>query len=208
MRYVDVETWDRKKYIDMFEKYAITKYSVTVDIDVTSFLEKTKKRGRSFYASFVYVSTKALNAVEPFRFRRIGDAYAVIDRMDSVLAVMTPGDTAFRNITLRSDVSPDVFEANYKSSLETPGEADIMIDGAKDIWPAYHSTTPWYSFTGLSPLPDPDKWNNDPLIICGKFRNENGKVMMPTAIQANHIFVQGNDIGAYLDRLAAEMRSF
>lgn len=98
MHAVDYQTWGRRPYYEMFEGFHQPYYSVTVECDVTALVQKTRTLRQSFYAACAWLCTRAFNGIEAFRYRKMGSEIVVIDGMDTLLAVMAPGDPAFRQI--------------------------------------------------------------------------------------------------------------
>ena len=78
-RYIDVETWPRKDAYHLFSKGYLPFFAVTTPLDVTELRRFTKKEGLSFYRAMVYIVTRAMNELEPFRLRIRKDGIAVCE---------------------------------------------------------------------------------------------------------------------------------
>jgi len=46
-----------------------------------------------------------------------------------------------------------------------------------------------------------------PRIIWGKYFDQNGRAMMPLAVQAHHALVDGRDMGAYFEKVQMLLKS-
>lgn len=204
MRTIDFDTWERKDYYLMFEKFFSPHCGVTVEVDVTDLLAKVRNNKQSFYAAFAYVSTRALSSVEAFLYRKKGDDIVVLDKMDVGMAVMTEGDVSFRQISVKMTDSYADFDSEYKKKVADKSKR--FLDDFKDM--ATYSSVPWFSFNDVNPAVTGEKYDNTPLITIGKYRELEGKTMMPVNICFNHMYVQGNDIAAYLESLDREMEAF
>lgn len=81
----------------------------------------------------------------------------------------------------------------------------LRTDGGCD---AMFSSLPWFSFTGVEAAKPDTPDVNDPLVTFGRYRERDGRLFMPLALQLNHRFVQGNDVAAFLTALDCEIAAF
>lgn len=208
MRVIDYRTWDRRPYYEMFEGFRQPYYSVTVECDVTALVQKTRARKQSFYAACAWLCTRAFNGIEAFRYRQRGTDIVVIDGMDTLLAVMAPGDPAFRQIRVPLTPAFAEYEQLYRvraADTAAPPVLPPRTDGGSD---ALFSSLPWFSFTGLEAAKPDTPDVNEPLVTFGRYRERDGRLLMPLALQLNHWFVQGNDLAAFLAALDRGMAAF
>ncbi len=192
----------------MFEAFSQPHYTVTVEVDVTDLKAKTKARGFSFYAAFAWVCTRAFGQTEAFRYRQRPDGtIVVVDRLDTLLAVMNDGDVAFRQVFLPLTADSAAYEKAYREKV-ADRTAPPLVDLVPGTPVAFYSALPWFSFTGLENAQTGQMHDNDPLVALGKYTVRDGRLMMPLAVQVNHHFVQGNDMGAFFAALDREMAAY
>lgn len=79
------ENWDRQEIFTAFEGYL---YCMTVELDVTEFLQTLHKKGRKFYPSICYCIAKTVNANRNFRFARVNNAIGYWDQVHAHYTVL------------------------------------------------------------------------------------------------------------------------
>ena len=65
---IDYENWDRKEIYELFHGYL---FYLTVEIDITEFLETIHKHQWKFYPSICYCITKTVNLDERYRYAKV-----------------------------------------------------------------------------------------------------------------------------------------
>ena len=78
-RYIDLDSWNRRDAYELFSRGYLPYFSVTPPVGVTELVRFAKKEGLSFYRAMVYVVTRAMNELEPFRLRIRPEGIAVCD---------------------------------------------------------------------------------------------------------------------------------
>jgi chloramphenicol O-acetyltransferase type A len=73
MRYVDMQTWSRRKHFGLFNTFNHPHFSMCVNVDVTVFYPFVKRHGYSLTVAMVYLIARASNAIPEFRQRIRGD---------------------------------------------------------------------------------------------------------------------------------------
>ena len=200
-RYLDTETWSRRDLFRLFKEYDAPSFNVCADVDAGRLLDFARARRLSFFVTYHYLSTKAANELEPFRYRLRGGRVLVHERVDAG-AVLLLADESFTFVYF--DYTED-FAAFHESAVaiveraraEPPGldaraERDDLI---------YHSVIPWVSFTSISHARDSRRQNGIPKIAFGKYREAGGRVSMPVSVEVHHALMDGLHVGRYFERL-------
>jgi chloramphenicol O-acetyltransferase type A len=81
MKKINLSTWNRKDTYLFFKDFDYPKFSITVDLDITSFYKHIKKTELSFYLSMIHLVTGEMNKIENFRYRIDQDDVYLIDVM-------------------------------------------------------------------------------------------------------------------------------
>ena len=76
---LNVDTWKRHAQYKFFISYDDPTFNVTANVDVTNLRKYAKDHELSFFLASLFVSTKAVNLVEEFRYRIRGDKVVVHD---------------------------------------------------------------------------------------------------------------------------------
>ena len=60
---IDLMNWPRGQMFYYFSKMAPTGYSLTVDVDVTDMVRKTKERNRKFFPTYLWLVTRCMDRI-------------------------------------------------------------------------------------------------------------------------------------------------
>ena len=82
---IDYEIWDRKEIYELFHGYL---FYLTVEIDITEFLETIHKHQWKFYPSICYCITKTVNSDERYRYAKVDGQVCVWDHVNAHYTLM------------------------------------------------------------------------------------------------------------------------
>lgn len=196
---IDTENWPRKSHYEYFTRQIKCGYSLTAPLDVTELLRFLGRKGLRFYPSFLYLTSRAVNAAVEFRMaldERGRPGYW--DVVHPVHTIFHQDDKTFSDIWTYYD--PD-FSAFYKN-LERDLDAYKDIKGIKTK-PGQPrnffcvSCTPWLSYTGYStgiPGGDPNLF---PIIAFGKFTENRGRYTLPLTVTIAHAAADGYHVNRF-----------
>ena len=207
MKVIDLENYPRRTHYEFFKTLAYPYVGLTANVDVTDLVAKAKAENGSVFLACLYVVAHAANAVPELRQRMVKDMILQYDHCDTAHTVAMPDDT-FCNC--RTDCRHSFSEflvygkACQQEAMQHHGFASTQPDETGLI---FVSCVPWVSFTQvIQPAPIPA--DSNPRIVMGKFIRENGKILMPLSIQANHALVDGRHLGQFymeFEKLATEL---
>jgi len=200
MKILDQNTWKRKEHYAFFKACDDPYYGVTLEIDVTKAYEKCKALDISFSLYYHYLSTKALNEIEEFRFRIKGEDIVIFDKTDVTTILLRPDKT----FVIAYVPFVDSFEefcllakAEFEKMLKTTGIG--LTEDIMRLNTIHYSAMPWLNFKSLSHPLKIGAVKGNPRISFGKAYEINNKRLMSVAVHAHHGFVDGFHIGAYID---------
>ncbi|HWW77652.1 MAG TPA: chloramphenicol acetyltransferase [Pyrinomonadaceae bacterium] len=200
-RYLDTETWSRRHLFRLFKDYDSPSFNVCADVDATALLDFTRARNLSLFVTYHYLSTKAANELEPFRYRLRGERVVVHERVDAGAIVLLE-DESFTFVYL--DYTED-FAAFHAEAVRVVGSARAepppldAREGRDDL--VYHSVLPWVSFTSISHARDSRRQNGIPKVSFGKYREAGGRLLMPVSVEVHHALMDGLHVGRYFERM-------
>lgn len=200
MTYIDLENWPRKEIFEHMSRLSDPFYSVTFRQDVTKLCDYCKARKLSFYLSLVWLSAKAMDAVENFRYAVDGGRVALLDERVPSFCDLHPGSDAFHVVTLPAgdDMAAFCAAARKKSAAQT-AFLESSSEGASLI---YFSCVPWLDLTALTNERDFDPDDNIPRAAWGKYVDEKGRKTLGYSLEVNHRFVDGYHIGRFAQELS------
>ena len=191
---IALDDYYRKDIFRHFSDDSKCSFAVTARVDVTELKAFSKRTETSFYLNFLYVLTKALNSRDDYRY-----FYDYQTKQLRLYDKLNPRQYVFHEDTETITVVYSEYYEDYKTFYDN---AKADLDKAKathdygldeDSHPNWFdaSSFPWLSFDSMTvELPDGYLYFN-PIVNWGKFREENGRLMMPVAIRLNHASADG-----------------
>jgi len=191
---IDMNKYYRKDIFSHFSSDCKCSFAVTARVDVTDLKAFSKRTGTSFYLNFLYVLSKALNSRDDYRF-----FWDYQTQQMRLYDKINPRQYVFHEDSETITVVYSEFFDDYKTFYDA-AKADLekgkatreygLDDAAHPNW-FDASSLPWLSFDSMTvELPDGYLYFN-PIVNWGKFREENGRLMMPVAIRLNHASADG-----------------
>ena len=191
---IDMNSYYRKDIFNHFSVDCKCSFAVTARVDVTDLKDFSKRTGTSFYLNFLYVLSKTLNSREDYRFY-----WDYQTRQMRLYDRINPRQYVFHEDTETITVVYSEYFDDYKTFYNA-AKADLekgkstreygLDDAAHPNW-FDAASLPWLSFDSMTvELPDGYLYFN-PIVNWGKFREENGRLMMPVAIRLNHASADG-----------------
>ena len=206
---IDMTTCPRKAHYDHFRHMPDPHVGLTVDVDVTEFVQLCREKGWSFYLAFIRAADLAANAVPELRRRIRGDRVLEYDFCDtSHIELLENG--AYCYCTLRHD--PAQSWEDYMSYARAQREAALAgssIEEEADVESLYFITSiPWLHYRDFyQPNPGPDASN--PAISWGKYAPDyRGRLMLPVTLLCHHSLVDGLQIAAFYQELEKQLSNF
>lgn len=206
MKPIDMTTWERKPMFDHYSKLNHPYFSATFRQDVTPLYRYAKAHGLSFYHAFVWLCTRAVNAIPGFRLvLREGALYEIDERVPA-FTDMPPGSEAFHVVTLDAGGSMEDF---CRAAKEQNATQDFFIDTSVPQDTVLHcSCLPWVEMTGLSSARNLDPEDTAPWITWGKFVTEGERKVIGLCVELNHRVNDGFHVGQFqsvLNQLMQEL---
>jgi len=204
MRYLDIETWNRKQHFDHFRKLSDPYFAVVVEVDVTEAYGYAKKTDIPFFALYLHACMKAINSVENLRYRIREDKVVIHDAIHAS-ATISRADNTFGCTFIYFDKNFDVFLANFKKEKQ-------RVLTTTDLFPAddtddciHCSALPWLNFSSHKEPFSGIKDDSVPKVAFGKFSKKENGLMMPVSIAVNHSLVDGYHLGQFFKQYQIEL---
>ncbi|MEE8526545.1 MAG: chloramphenicol acetyltransferase [Thermoanaerobaculia bacterium] len=200
MRYLDLDSWNRRQHFDLFKDYDKPFFNLCAPVDVTVVRKLSRQpEGPSFFLASLYLSLKAANDVESFRYRLRGDRVLVHDVIHGGSTILRDDDTfGFGYFAYDQD-----FERFQRQASEV---MERIRSGPKTLKPRadqddliYYSVIPWISFTSFSHARRYGHDDSIPKIVFGKFYQEGERWRMPVSIEVHHALVDGLHVGRFFE---------
>ena len=208
---IDKETYYRKGVYRHFTEDCKCSVSMTARIDVTELVKFSKEKGTRFYINFLYLLTKVLNSRDDYKTQYLWQTDELI-----CYDVLNPIQYVFHEDT--ETCTPvyttyyENYEEFYKNALADVENAkktrEYMLDSENHPNWFDASYISWLSYDSLNvELPDGYIYLL-PIINWGKYREENGRLMMPLTVRMNHAVADGYLVANVYRLLEKEIASF
>ena len=194
MREIDVSAWPRREVYGLFEGCDWPFYQVSFPLDVTNLRAYTKKEGLSFYYTLSWLLTRAMEQQEAFCIRIREGKLIVLDELMPSCTVLSPGEEAFRIITLPMGENLADFSRRARHLAGTQTVLyDPNTEGRDDL--VYFSCLPWLPVLSLTNERHADVNDCIPRVGWGKYQEQGGRLTLPICLEVNHKTVDGLHIG-------------
>ena len=208
---IDKETYYRKGVYRHFTEDCKCSTSMTARIDVTELVKHSKATGTKFYINFLYLLTKVINSRDDYRMQYLWQTdelicYDVVNPIQYVFHEDTETCTPVYTTYYEN------YEKFYKNALSDVENAkktrEYMLDSANHPNWFDASYISWLSYDSMNiELPDGYSYLLQ-LINWGRYREENGRLMMPLTVRLNHAVADGYLVANVFRLLEKEIASF
>lgn len=194
---INKKEWPRRDLYTYFTKIMPTSYSVTVDIDVSETVQFSKANNMKFFAVNLWLISKAVNEISDFRLAETKDKKLIeYNHIVPIFPVFHEDTKIVTNVCADTCQSFEAFLAEYKEQVEAARKTNKFMTSKYPCTPANifnFSMEPRIRFNSVSesfPL-SKEKPVFHPIIIAGKYVLNDGRYVMPVALQINHAVADG-----------------
>ena len=208
---IDKETYYRKGVYRHFTEDCKCSTSMTARIDVTDLVEYSRKTGTKFYVNFLYVLSKVMNSRDDYRMGYLLQTdelicYDVVNPMQYVFHEDT--ETCTPVYTYYNEDYETFYAGALKDVEEAKKTREYLLDAANHPNWFDASYISWLSYDSLNiELPDGYLYFA-PIVNWGRYREENGRLVMPVSVRMNHAIADGYLIANVFRLLEQEMNTF
>ncbi len=202
---IDLETYPRRAHYEYFSQMANPYVGVTVQADISGFVERCREQGVPFFLSFLYCVGRAANAVPELRQRILDGVPVEFPHCDTSHTVMRENGTysycRLNPMQPFADFLAQAIPLHQKAKLE-----DNLDDGEDGITLLFISSLPWLSYTQLQ-QPTPSPADSNVRITWGRYETANGKTTIPVTLLAHHALVDGVHLAQFYQKLQENIHS-
>ena len=209
-RVIDRDRYYRKGVFRHFSEDCKCSTSMTARLDVTDLVRWSKKTETRFYLNFLYVLSKALNSRDDYKMGWLWETRELIcyDRINPTQYVFHEDTETCTPVY--TDYTED-YEAFYRGALEDVERAkqtrEYGLDATRHPNWFDASYISWLSYDALNiELPDGYLYFM-PIVNWGRYREENGRLMMPVSVRLNHAVADGYLLANVFRLLEKEMKT-
>jgi chloramphenicol O-acetyltransferase type A len=201
--YLDLQNWPRREHFSFFRDYEQPFFNLCAPVEVTPLLEFTRREKLSFFLAYHYLSTKAANELEPFRYRLRGERVLVHDIVHAGTIILLEDERfTFAYFDYDTDFTRYHAQAQEVMANIRAGDGNLRPHTATDDL-IHHSALPWVSFTAFSHARRRDRDDSVPKVVFGKVTTEQGRALMPLSVEVHHSLMDGLHVGRFFELFAA-----
>lgn len=210
-RIIDKDAYYRKGVFRHFTEDCKCSTSMTARIDVTELVDYSRKNSTKFYINFLYILSKVLNSRDDYRMGYLWQTDQLI-----CYDVINPTQYVFHEDTetctpVYTNYCED-YGTFYQNALADVESAKNTRDYGLDMenHPNWFDASflPWFSYDSFNvELPDGYLFFA-PIVNWGKYREENGRLMMPVSVRLNHAIADGYLVAMVFRLLEKEIGDF
>lgn len=210
-RVIDRETYYRKGVFRHFSEDCKCSTSMTARVDVTELIRRSKETGTKFYLNFLYILSKVLNSRDDYRMGYLWQTDELIcyDTIHPIQYVFHEDTETCSPVYTLYDEDYSVFYRNAENDLEQAKKTrEYGLDAANHPNWFDASYISWLSYDSLNiELPDGYLFFA-PIVNWGRYREENGRYLMPVSVRMNHAIADGYLLANVFRLLQKEIDSF
>ena len=204
MKYLDIDNWNRKQIFNHFRTLADPTFGVVANVDVSICYRSSKEREQSFFVRYLHACMKAINSIDNFKYRIEGDKIAIYDVINASPTIARPDNTfGFSYVEFSNDF--EEFNSNFQNEKERIVNSTDLFPPKYSLGCIHCSAIPWFSFTSHKEPSSGNKDDSVPQLAFGKIKEENGKTLMPIAVNINHALIDGYHVGQFFDKFQVEL---
>lgn len=210
-RVIDKDSYYRRDVFRHFSEDCKCSVSITARVDVTELAARSKQTGTKFYLNFLYLLCRTLNSRDDYRMAYLWQTEELI-----CYDVIHPTQYVFHEDT---ETCSPVYSTYYEDYGEFYRHAEADLERAKEsrdygLDAANHpnwfdaSYISWLSYDALHlELPDGYLYLT-PIVNWGRYREENGRLLMPVSVRLNHAVADGYLVALVFRLLQKEIDAF
>lgn len=201
MRRIDLDQSPRKDHFNFFRTWDYPHFNMCANVDITDFLPDLKHRGVSFTIGWIYLITRAANAIPEFRYRIHGEEMVEHEVVHPACTIMRENDLfSFCYFTYTENFGE--FAETAKADIEAVKKSPCLENKALDNW-LYMTAIPWVSFTSFMHPLQLSPADSIPRFAWGKFFRQGNRILLPFSVQGHHAVMDGLHMGRYYEQVQA-----
>jgi chloramphenicol O-acetyltransferase type A len=207
---IDVALWERADHFNYYMNEAPCNYNITVNLDISVFLNDIKEKNIKFYPAIIYLLSVIVNQHKAFRTsinekREVG----IFDVINPLYTVFNKNNETFSGIWTEFNRDFSIFYKNYIEDIKRYNPAKGLF--AKPDLPVNLfniSGLPWISFSGFNLNFSKGHTHLLPIFTIGKYFEDNKKTLLPLSIQVHHAVCDGFHVANFIHDLQKAINEF
>lgn len=199
MKEIDLDSWNRRDVFRFFRDFDDPYFSITANVDVTGLYLFCKEQSLSFSLSTLHCAIKAANTIREFRIRLIDGKLYEFELVHGSQPILLEDDS-FRFCLYEFCDDIVAFNSHGRETGKRCRESNVIDEHPERLDQIFFSVIPWVSFTSFKNAQQRNNSQAVPRIVFGKFFEQDGKRLMPVAVEVHHAMMDGVHVGRFFER--------
>lgn len=196
---INKSDWNRKEYFDHYYSEVPCTYSMTTKLDITAIIKKNYR----LYPTMLYYLGTIVNRHPEFRtgFNEDGELGIYSELIPSYTVFHKDTET-FSELWTQYSENYEEFYAAYEDDMEKYGKNKGLVGKPNvpdNIFTV--SAVPWTVFDGFNLNLQRGYNYLIPIFTMGRYYHEDGKFLLPLAIQVHHAVCDGFHVARFINEL-------
>lgn len=201
---IDLNSWKRKEHFEFFRRFNDPFWGITTEVECTGLYNRCKREKGSFFLYNLHAILQAVNQVEEFRYRIVGDQVAIYDLIGASPTIGREDETfGFGLFEYRESLDEFIAIAKLEIEKVRNSTGTQISDKTNRIDMIHFSTLPWFGFSDMKHACSHNTSDSCPKIQTGKIREESGRILLPLSVTVHHGLIDGLHIAKFLEALKA-----
>lgn len=199
---VDLSRWPRKEHFEVFQSFAQSTINQTVLLDITAVLKHIKEIGWKFYPTMISLLAKVVNKHTEFRMAIKNNELVIWNEIHPNYTIFHNETETFSSLWSHYDGDIQHFQKTYSEDMARYGDNLAYWpkeESRENIF--FISGIPWVSFTSFSVSVANMKNFFAPMFTLGKYYEQEGRVLLPLAVQVHHSVCDGFHVARFFNEL-------
>ena len=208
---IDMDRYYRKDVFRHFSEDCRCSTSMTARVDVTELVKYSRKTDTKFYINFLYILSKALNSREDYRMGYLWQTGQLV-----CYNSINPTQYVFHDDTETCTPVYTIYNPDYRVFYQTAADDIARAKESREYGLDMINHTNWFDASYISWL-SYDSMNIElpdghlffaPIVNWGKYREEEGRLMMPVTVRLNHAIADGFMVAKVFHLIEKEAECF
>ena len=189
---VDLSRWPRKEHFEVFQSFAQSTINQTVLLDITELQKYIKETGWKFYPTIISLIAKVVNRHVEFRMAIKNDELVIWNEIHPSYTIFHKETETFSSLWSHYDGNILHFQQAYSEDVARYcNDLSYWPKGQSPENVFFVSAIPWVSFTSFNINVANMQNFFSPMFTIGKYYPQDGKVLLPLAVQVHHSVCDG-----------------
>ncbi|RFA09055.1 chloramphenicol acetyltransferase CAT [Subtercola boreus] len=202
---IDLATWPRREHFVYYREQVPCSWSMTVEVDVTAFVEVLRASGRKTYIAQLWALASIVNRHDEFRMALTPDGDpATWPALHPSFTVFNPGLEIFAVLWAAYDPDFGAFHDAVAALLQEHRTANSLFPRGEppaDVFDV--SSLPRTSFSALHIQTRGGVDHLLPIFTLGRYVERDDRTFLPLALQVNHAAIDGFHASRFVSEFEA-----